>query len=118
MKRVVACIAGVLAFASAASASDLRGFGTATCGQITNVWNQASTADRQDMVLAIGQWTFGYFSGRNMEVASNYRRNLDILDNDETALFIISQCAGAPAVYVVQIADAIYNEMPYLYGSS
>lgn len=119
MKKLAACLAGaVVLAASSVSASDMRGFGTSTCGQITSVWNQAGTADRKDMVLAIGQWTFGYLSGRNAEVASNYRKDLDMLDNDETALFIVEQCAGSPGVYVVQIVNAIYDAMPYMYGSS
>lgn len=120
MKKLgAACLAGgFVLLTSMASASDLRGFGTATCSQISSAWNGATTNDRKDMVLAIGQWTFGYLSGRNMEIASNYRKNLDALDNDDTALFIVTQCASLPNAYVVQIADAIYDALPYLYGSS
>ena len=110
----VCAVSAAVALQGAASAGDLKGFGTAVCSDITNLWDTADYEGRSQMVLAIGQWTFGYLSGRNADAPLGRRRELGALDNDDTALFIITQCRDFPNVYVYDIVDVIYEAAPYM----
>lgn len=115
---VVCAIAVAAALPGAASAGDIRGFGAAACSDITGLWDAADYEARSQIVTAIGQWTFGYLSGRNADAPLGHRRELGALDNDDTALFIITQCRDFPNVYVYDIVDVLYEAAPYMAGTS
>jgi len=111
----LACAAAAFALSGAAAAQgDLKGFGTAQCGDLVNIWDGATYEERGQILLAVGQWTFGYLSGRNAELRLADRKELAALDSDGTALFILTQCRDFPDVFVYQIADIIYEAAPFV----
>jgi hypothetical protein len=119
--RIIAlvCAAAVsLAGGAAQSAQVAGGMGTAKCGELTNVYQGADMSLKQDFVIAIGEWAFGYMTGRNAQQAAANWKDLSVIDIDETALFIISQCQSYPAYYIGQIVDVIYDALPYASQSS
>jgi hypothetical protein len=114
-KFAVSCaLTAAAALNGAASAGDLQGFGAAQCANITSLWDAADYDGRSQMLLAIGQWTFGYLSGRNADAPLGQRRELQALDSDDTALFIVTQCRDFPGVYVYDIVDIIYEAAPLM----
>mgnify|MGYP001226818981 FL=1 len=113
-KLFAASFGAVALVCSAASAGDLKGFGSVDCYSVVNAWNASGAADRDKMLTAIGQWSFGYLSGRNATVAVSQRKELASLDNDQTAMFILNQCASYPGLYIYQIVDVIYDAAPYV----
>lgn len=117
MNRTVFACASAAALALmcvSASAGDLKGFGSAQCSQLTDVWNAANPSERDTMIMAIGQWTFGYLSGRNAELQVSQRKELSALDNNKTATFIIEQCADFPSAFMYQIVDVIFEAAPVM----
>ncbi|MBL4620225.1 MAG: hypothetical protein JKX88_09035 [Marinicaulis sp.] len=101
----------VLSFATA-SAGDVKGLGTAACSEISDAWNGSDLDARSLYTVAIGQWAFGYLSGRNAELPQSQRKELASLDNDETAFFVLEQCKANPSYFVYQIVDVIFDAAP------
>ena len=115
--KLFACAASALCIMTApASAGDLKGYGTAACSDIVTLWQMSSVAERDGVLTALGQWSFGYLSGRNMQAPRGQRKELASFDNDQTAFFIVEQCAAYPNARVYQIVDVIYDAAPYMTG--
>lgn len=112
--RLSGALAGLLAAGAAgvALSGDLKGFGSAQCGELNAAWNESGADDRALLAVALGQWAFGYMSGRNVENPPAERRELAAFENDSTAAFILGQCRTYPNFYVVQIVDALYDSAP------
>ena len=108
-----AAVAGVVLYASAASAYDMKGVGTAKCDVLVNAFTSAPQSEKLAFVTGIGQWAFGYMTGRNGELPRNRRKDLAPLSSDDTAVFILRQCGNYPNAFVYQIVDVIFDELPY-----
>lgn len=109
---MAASAALLLPAAALGTVGDLKGFGSASCGELAYAWNTVGGEERAQIVVAVGQWAFGYLSGRNAERPLAARKNISALDNDETAYFILDQCAEYPQVYVYQVVDVIFEAAP------
>jgi hypothetical protein len=116
----LACIAALsLAAAPAQASAILGGVGTATCAELRYAFDNGSGSDRQALFVAVGQWVFGYYSGRNQEQPSGFWRDLSGFEGvDGTALFILEQCGSYPSLTIIEMADIIYNNLPYASGTS
>ena len=118
LKLFAAAASLVLSLSSQAFAFDVKGFGSTPCYDLTNLWSR-SGPDTRDLVLtSLGQWSFGYFTGRNQELSPAYQRSLSGLDNDCTAAVIVELCSRNQNLYVYQVADAIFQALPYSRGTS
>lgn len=106
-------VAGAAVCAMPAAAFDMKGAGTAPCATLRQAYDNASVSGKYEFVIGVGQWAFGYLTGRNAEVAVSRRKDLAQLNSDETAYFILDMCARRPDIVVYQIVDAIYAELPY-----
>lgn len=103
---------GAFATATTASASDIKGIGSVVCSQFNTNWANFSEAQREDVRIGIHQWAFGYFSGRNVQQPSQ-ARDLTNLNINDTADYIIGECSYYPDARIFQIANTIYNNLPY-----
>lgn len=103
---------------SSASAADVKGLGSSSCYDIVSLWNRSAADTRDIMLMSLGQWSFGYFSGRNQELSASYQRSLAGLDNNRTAAVIVDVCSRNQNLYVYQVADAIFQALPYGRGTS
>ncbi len=120
IRSIAALAAGaLLTFATTgAHASDVKGLGSSSCYDIVSIWNRGGADTRDVLLLSLGQWSFGYFSGRNQELAPAYQRSLANLDNNRTAALIVDVCGRNQNLYVYQVADAIFLNLPYGRGTS
>lgn len=117
MRKTFIAAASAAAIAwSPAAAQDLMGFGAVQCGQLARTYAEADMIARSQMVLALGQWSFGYLSGRN--AGETVSKDISALDSDRTALFIIDVCGKNPGYVVYEVVEAIYQAAPYMRGTS
>lgn len=115
MKKLALGVASAAALCAAtAHAGDAMGIGAARCDEVAGLWDNAGAAERSQLLIAIGQWSFGYLSALNAGAPVNARRELGRFDNDDTANFIISRCREFPNVYIYDIVDIIYEATPYM----
>lgn len=119
-KVIAACAASIVAFGNIApaSAGDIKGLGTSSCYDMVSLWNRSGVDTRDLILVSLGQWSFGYFSGRNQELQPAYQRSLAGLDNNRTAAVMIDVCSRNQSLYVYQVADAIFQALPYGRGTS
>ena len=105
-----------LMVASGAQAQNItvKGMGANQCSEVTGLWDRSSQDLRGVMESAIHQWAFGYFSGLNRDQPPANRRNLSGLTTGGTASVIIDVCRRAPNSRLFQVADAFYNQLPYI----
>ncbi|GEM_PF-5275100 len=103
---------GLFVLATPAAASDVLGIGSVQCSQFNSTFGNLGAADQADVRIGLHQWSFGYFSGRNAQ-AGGQARDLSGLDFDDTADYIITQCQYYPNIRIFEIADTIYENLPY-----
>ncbi|MBY0420915.1 MAG: hypothetical protein K2Q06_01340 [Parvularculaceae bacterium] len=118
MRKTLIAVAAAAMAATGAQAGDLSGTGSSTCANLTNLWSQSAADGRQILKVLVGQWALGYFTGRNSELPLSQRRELGNLNNDGTADVIISVCSRNQNLYVYQVADAFFINLPYLRAGS
>lgn len=120
MKTIALACAAVISLAAvpAHSAQVAGGMGTAQCGDLTDAYKSSQQAAKQTFVIAVGEWAFGYMTGRNAEKPQAQWKDLSVVDIDEAAVFIISQCQSYPDYYVGTIVDVIYDALPFASASS
>jgi hypothetical protein len=115
MKIVVGAAAAACAalLAAPAIAYDMKGVGTARCDVLVQAFSNAGDVQKKEFITGIGQWAFGYLTGRNAELPRDRRKALDPLTSDDTAVFVLNTCNRYPNAVVYQIVDLIFDELPY-----
>ncbi|MBI1364737.1 MAG: hypothetical protein GC153_02105 [Alphaproteobacteria bacterium] len=118
-KSILACVAAAALAATGASAAGVAsGIGINRCGDLYNAYATASAGGQQALIIAVGQWAYGYMTGRNSEQPKANWKDLGALDVDSGAGLVLKQCASHPSLYVIEVVDAIYDALPYANVSS
>lgn len=119
MKSIVAAVAAALALVAPANAVSVAGgIGVSNCGNVRAAYDNGNPALQSDIVLAVGQWAYGYMTGRNAENPRNAWKDLSALTIDETAGLVLVQCGRHPSLMLGEVVDVIYDALPYAVGSS
>ena len=101
------------AIAPHASAAEISGVGAMTCAQLDEAGNTSSNSDAQALVAGIFSWTQGCWAGKNLETPVEQRRDVGVTQ-DYLANGIIDYCTRAPQAYLWQVAEVMFNELPYI----
>ncbi len=115
MKKLISIVAAAALSLGATTMSNAAvgiGIGTVRCGAFTNNYAQMGAADQADVRIGVHQWAYGYFTGRNRENPGQ-TKDVSGLTYNETANFIIAQCRQYPNAYLYEVADVIYEALPY-----
>ena len=120
MKGVIlgSIAAAILAATGVQAGTAASGIGVSLCGDVYDAYSSASASGRDALVTAVGQWAFGYMTGKNSGLPQGSWKDVGAVGADTTGALIIDQCGDYPTLRVGEIVDVIYDALPSLNGSS
>lgn len=120
MKKLLALAASLsllagstLAFSNAASAqSNVRGWGAVSCGNYLTTFEEGDENTKLIQIVSLYTWIEGYLSGQNFDRPMEQQRDLSSVEFEKTIVFFSEVCSQFPDVFIVFVADSLYEQLP------
>ena len=117
MKTFSALFGAAALFISAGAAhagENVKGVGSMTCGQVSEIFFESSDKDKEVLIAALMSWAQGMMSGVNATLERGDQRDLENVDFDYLTEELLGVCDEFPEENVYDIALEIFFEQPFM----
>lgn len=122
MKKFFACAAAFCLFvssnititAAASAQANVRGWGSITCGNYLTSFAEGDENTQLIQIVSLYTWIEGYLSGKNFDLPPEQQRDVSGVQFEPTMEFFRNICSQFPDVFIVFVADGLYDQLPLI----
>ena len=104
----------VISAGAAHAGENIKGVGSMTCGQVSEIFVESSDKDKEVLIVALMSWAQGMMSGANATLERENQRDLEKVDFDYLADELLAVCDQQPDENVYDIALEIFFDQPFM----